>query len=794
MNKIYGIMGLLLFVCVFTALKNPAFLEPYNLQNNLRWIALFGILAIGVAFVIMTAGIDLSIGSIVGLTGCLLAMFLVEDIKRMDSHEVLSTSASNTSIHVSAGPGGFSPGQEYLFAGTIHQVEKVNPGGEVANAKGQVGPSALLSVTPAPKEGVASPAVRLHAIRSVDRRTNTFLIEGEHPTLQTDDIVQLTVDSDSNENVIAVFPINSVAIESGATRVVVEHDLRRAPPEVWTLIESTKHVMFYKRDTPMSVPVAIGLVLLISVGIGVFHGLSITKFGMQPFIVTLCGLLFYRGISREITVDQTQGFGTGYQGLKYLANGKPFSMAFLILMSGLLVVGWYWIKSRNAKRGGETNLKPYRIGMMVGLVLAVVGSSRYVFAWLPLGQQSIAGQHWVQENGIGTFNGNPTIKAIGDLSSVIKGDVVYFSVRDGSAFIPGTVTETWVKRDPVNPSAEPVTRLTFEKDPSAGQAVVFEDDAWPLITVGHRVTFVEADINEITITSDHTDLVRGDTLVVRSGAGTGQVMTVKSAKPTRDRQYTIVAVDAVPADVDLSSVLTVSMRQPRPQRIPGYLLVGLGGVALIWGLILLARPIAEKKWSAIRTPVMITVGGGSALLAGMTPIPLILVPMPFVIMLVCALAAGVFVNQTIYGRYILALGRNEQAARYSGINTDRMITLTYVLCALAAGVSGILFALDLNSIGPSIHGSFYELYAIAGAVLGGCSLRGGEGSILGAVIGVAVMRVLLNAINILGIDSRLEFAIIGAVIYLAVLVDELVRRWAARRRAAREARLAMMGD
>jgi ribose transport system permease protein len=91
---------------------------------------------------------------------------------------------------------------------------------------------------------------------------------------------------------------------------------------------------------------------------------------------------------------------------------------------------------------------------------------------------------------------------------------------------------------------------------------------------------------------------------------------------------------------------------------------------------------------------------------------------------------------------------------------------------------------DLNSVQPSGLGEFYELYAIAAAVLGGCSLRGGEGSILGVLIGAAVMPVPYNAINILGIPTHLEFAIIGLVILGGVVADEVVRRVVARRRAA----------
>jgi ribose transport system permease protein len=163
------------------------------------------------------------------------------------------------------------------------------------------------------------------------------------------------------------------------------------------------------------------------------------------------------------------------------------------------------------------------------------------------------------------------------------------------------------------------------------------------------------------------------------------------------------------------------------------------------------------------------------------------VPSPFFFMVSFGIAAAIFLNRTIHGRYLLALGRNETAARYSGINTDAMKIIAYVICSALAGIAGVLFALDLNSVQPSGFGEFYELFAIAGAVLGGCSLRGGEGSILGVIIGTAVLRVLYNSINILHIPTHLEFAIIGAVILSGVVADELVKRFAARRRAMKSA-------
>lgn len=166
------------------------------------------------------------------------------------------------------------------------------------------------------------------------------------------------------------------------------------------------------------------------------------------------------------------------------------------------------------------------------------------------------------------------------------------------------------------------------------------------------------------------------------------------------------------------------------------------------------------------------------------------IPNPCLILIAVTILAIIFLNFTIYGRYMLALGRNENAARFSGINTDRMIILAYVICGMLSGLGGLLFVLDVGSAQPVDFGNFYELYAIAGAVLGGCSLRGGEGTILGVVIGAAVMQVLKNTITLVdAIPTNIEYAVIGAVILGGVIVDELVKRYAARRRAAQQAKL-----
>ena len=410
MKKNLGIFGLLVAIVVVAAFKNPNFLTYGNIYNNLRWIGLFGIMSIGVAFVIITGGIDLSIGSVIGFVGCLLPIWLA----------------------VSFGSFRSEPNTFRVLA--IEQAESESPKLRLDEEGNHVSPGDRLSL-PAETVNAERPQVRIAAVEVTDGGT------------------VITLDG--------ALPDGALAVDDR-----VGHQI----PVGWKV---TGWVL---------------LVLLFSAGLGLIHGLLITKLGLQPFIVTLCGLMIYRGLAREVAEDQTEGFGERFGDLLQLAKGEVFGL-----------------------------------------------------------------------------------------------------------------------------------------------------------------------------------------------------------------------------------------------------------------------------------------------------------PMPFVILIVIAVLAGVFLNYTIWGRYLLALGKNETAARLSGINTDRMIILAYVLCSLLAGIAGILFAFDLKSIQPSNHGNFYELYAIAAAVLGACSLRGGEGSIIGVVIATAIIRVLFNVIGLEGNKSRMELTVIGTVVLIGVIVDELVKRFAAQYRARRQA-------
>jgi ribose transport system permease protein len=152
------------------------------------------------------------------------------------------------------------------------------------------------------------------------------------------------------------------------------------------------------------------------------------------------------------------------------------------------------------------------------------------------------------------------------------------------------------------------------------------------------------------------------------------------------------------------------------------------------------------------------------------------IPTPFVLLIIISVVMWVLLHRSVYGRYLFAVGRNEEAARYSGINAKRVIASAYVILGALAGIAGIVIAFYTNSISPSSHGNFFELYGIAAAVLGGCSLRGGEGSIIGILLGTALLQVLQNLVNLLDVPSSLNFAVIGAVILIGVIADQLLQR------------------
>jgi ribose transport system permease protein len=151
------------------------------------------------------------------------------------------------------------------------------------------------------------------------------------------------------------------------------------------------------------------------------------------------------------------------------------------------------------------------------------------------------------------------------------------------------------------------------------------------------------------------------------------------------------------------------------------------------------------------------------------------VPNLVLVLFVAAIAASLVLTKTILGRYTFALGSNEEAARLSGVDVDAWKIAVYALCGLFSGLAGVLIAARLNSAQPSL-GMGYELDAIAAAVIGGTSLSGGEGTILGTVIGAFIISTLTNGLRILSVPQEWQTVVTGAIVVLAVYLDIIRRR------------------
>jgi ribose transport system permease protein len=151
------------------------------------------------------------------------------------------------------------------------------------------------------------------------------------------------------------------------------------------------------------------------------------------------------------------------------------------------------------------------------------------------------------------------------------------------------------------------------------------------------------------------------------------------------------------------------------------------------------------------------------------------VPSPIVVTIVVYLFAHVVLTRTTFGRYVYAIGGNEEATRLSGVSVRRHKTLIYAVSGLMSAIAAVILTARLNSAQP-IAGMMYELDAIAATVIGGTSLMGGEGTLQGTLVGALIMGVLRNGLNLLGVSSFLQQIVIGAVIIGAVLVDTVLKR------------------
>lgn len=166
---------------------------------------------------------------------------------------------------------------------------------------------------------------------------------------------------------------------------------------------------------------------------------------------------------------------------------------------------------------------------------------------------------------------------------------------------------------------------------------------------------------------------------------------------------------------------------------------------------------------------------GSANLFGM--------PVSFILVIIVFIIFSVFLNRTAQGKYIYAVGSNKEAARLSGINVNKTLILVYTICGFMAALAGIVLIGRVNSAAP-LSGLDYDLDAIAACIIGGASFMGGKGNVSGVMIGVLIMAVLRNGLNLLGVSPDVQNVAVGSVIIIAVYVDVL------RARASKKAKLA----
>ncbi len=152
------------------------------------------------------------------------------------------------------------------------------------------------------------------------------------------------------------------------------------------------------------------------------------------------------------------------------------------------------------------------------------------------------------------------------------------------------------------------------------------------------------------------------------------------------------------------------------------------------------------------------------------------IPVYLLILLALVVVGVIFLHFSVAGRYFVAIGSNEQAARFSGIPTDYYKILSYVLCSSLTALYSFLALMNSPSVAPSSAGLGDELIAIAGAVLGGCSLRGGEGTIYGMIVGALIIRMLAMMNTFWGIPSAAEGLMIGSILLAGIILDEVLRR------------------
>ena len=213
----------------------------------------------------------------------------------------------------------------------------------------------------------------------------------------------------------------------------------------------------------------------------------------------------------------------------------------------------------------------------------------------------------------------------------------------------------------------------------------------------------------------------------------------------------------------VNGTVVAKMKVPPFIATLGMLNVARGLALVLSGL----KPIYFNDTPSFNSIAMGSVLGGV--------IPGLQIPNAVLIFFVAALVANWLLTQTVIGRYAFAIGSNEEATRLSGVNVDGWKMGIYALAGLFSGLAGVLIAARLNSAQPSL-GLGYELDAISAAVIGGTSLGGGEGTILGTVIGAFLISTLTNGLRILSVPQEWQTVITGTIVVVAVYLDIVRRR------------------
>ena len=198
-------------------------------------------------------------------------------------------------------------------------------------------------------------------------------------------------------------------------------------------------------------------------------------------------------------------------------------------------------------------------------------------------------------------------------------------------------------------------------------------------------------------------------------------------------------------------------------------------------MMLVARGLAFKLCGGVPVPLhsaaFQNIGIGYILAGPLGAIGLPGIPIAVLWMAVIAILLRTVLARTRFGRYVYAIGGNEEAARLAGINVARTKTLVYVICSCCAAMAGLLLMARFSSGSPQTGGGDELLQSIAAVVVGGTSLTGGRGTIVGTFFGALLIGVLNNVMNLLNIESYTQEIVLGAVILLAVVLDELRKRY-----------------